>query len=154
MSYACDAYDGNAASILITNLDSGDVLAACGNHVADYITQMAGAMGVDLPHPNAITLEQLVAYAGRRDVEIGTIKGSGAVVAGRRAELQTVMEALAEIIGGAETAPDSSDGAPGQWSEPNAVEAVTQGLDATPVVSELVPAGSGDRPDADDPAPY
>lgn len=154
MGYACDAGDGNAASVLISNLDSGDILAACGNHVAEYIGQMAQAMGLDLPHPGMVSLDQLVAYATARDDEIDTIKASGVVRAGRHAELQTVMEALAGIIGGAEINSPGSDSAPAQWSESNAVEAARDGLGATEVDGGVAATVPSVRPDAGDPAPY
>lgn len=36
MGYACFTEDGNAAAILATNLETGDVIGVCGEHIVDY----------------------------------------------------------------------------------------------------------------------
>lgn len=98
MAYPCDAQDGQQAALLITNLDNGNSLCACGAHAGYFIGQMAQAMDIDLPQPGAVTLEDLIGYAVDREAEINTIKATKPVLAGRQAELQTIMEHLAAII--------------------------------------------------------
>lgn len=56
MAYPCDSEDGNAAVMLITNLDNGDTFACCGRcfpvWVASAAQQFAAARDVvDVPLP-------------------------------------------------------------------------------------------------------
>lgn len=44
MPYSCDSEDGNAASVLITNLDQGEVLALCGACFPSWVTATAQAI--------------------------------------------------------------------------------------------------------------
>lgn len=36
MAYTCFTDDGNQAAILATNLETGDVIGVCGDHITDY----------------------------------------------------------------------------------------------------------------------
>ncbi len=44
MAYSCDSEDGNAASVLITNLDQGEVLALCGACFPSWVQATANAL--------------------------------------------------------------------------------------------------------------
>lgn len=133
VAYNCDAQDGNAADLLITNLTNGDSIAACGWHVGPFMAQMAQAMGVEIPHPGVVTLDQLAALGAAREQEIDTIKASGPVLAGRKAELEWALTAVMALITPPAGDADLDGAEVAAWSDGNAVRAATDGLDAVEV---------------------
>jgi hypothetical protein len=154
MAYNCDAQDGNAADLLITNLNNGDSVAACGWHVGPFMAQMANAMGVEIPHPGVVTLDQLAQIGADREKEIDTIKASGPVLAGRKDELEYVLMRVMAIVSPPAPPEDEPVDEPAVWSDGNAVEAAVQGLDAVEVPDDTLNALGELRVDAGDPAPY
>lgn len=51
MAYSCDSDDGNAASILVTILDTGDVMAFCGECFPRWVIGAARSLAEDPADP-------------------------------------------------------------------------------------------------------
>lgn len=51
MSYVCDSDDGNAAAMLVTNLDTGDVLGLCGQCFPLWVEATHAALSADEDTP-------------------------------------------------------------------------------------------------------
>lgn len=51
MSYVCDSDDGNAAAMLVTNLDTGDVLGLCGQCFPLWVEATHAALSADEDAP-------------------------------------------------------------------------------------------------------
>lgn len=99
MPYVCDNGDGNAAVLMLSDLETGNSIVMCPVCISPLMTQFVIATGVELELPGQITKDDLVTVATKREMDIDTMtKASERVRTERKAELALVMGELAAMV--------------------------------------------------------
>lgn len=81
MAYNCDSEDGNAAQVLVTMLETGDVIALCGGCWPAFVDSAYATMHADDPAPTPEPAE-----APEADTPPAKAKGKGRAKAEHPAE--------------------------------------------------------------------